>query len=383
MSTVHAVLDYYEVLGVSRDADARTIKEAFRRLARRYHPDTSTEPDAEQRFREIAEAYGILSDPAKRASYDAGGTARLTGVSAADLWEDLDFGDIFGSAAPGFSGLFARLFGQAAGLARGADTHLELSVTLHEVLTGGNQQIAISRPGPCARCNGTGARRGTIPRPCPDCGGTGQRALTSRQGPLMVRHMVTCPACHGRGQVVTQACLACAGTGRARRLAAVTISIPRGVPEGAVLRLSGYGMSSPEPGGPPGDAYVTIRTGHDARFTRNGADLAHELHISVPDAVLGVVAAVPSLDGPVRLTIPPGTQSGTILRIPGAGLPRYRDHGRGSLNVVVRVTVPRRLTGPQRELYRRLRDAEAQARPSAPKPAARPRGWLHRLRKPV
>src|SRR6516162_1013992 len=191
--------DYYEVLGVPRDADAETIKDAFRKLARRYHPDTSTEPDAEQRFKEIAEAYGVLSDPAKRASYDAQGSAGLAGATAEDLWG-------------------------------GSDVHLDLVVSLEEVLAGGTQEVTIRRPGPCPQCRGWGR---AIGRPCPACG----------------------------------------ASGRDMRGDKVTIRIPPGIPEGAMLRLAGHGMPSPVPGGPPGDAYVSIRTRADPRFTREGTDL--------------------------------------------------------------------------------------------------------------
>src|SRR6516165_7980062 len=170
--------DYYEVLGVPRDADTTTIKDAFRKLARRYHPDISTEPDAEQRFREIAEAYGVLSDPAKRASYDAQGSAGLAGATAEDLWGGIDFADIFGSGAPAFGSLFERLFGPGAtGPQRGEDVQLNLVISLDEVLTGGNHAVTIRRPGPCPRCAGSGSGPGTAPRRCPGCGGTGQRAV--------------------------------------------------------------------------------------------------------------------------------------------------------------------------------------------------------------
>ena len=286
--------DYYEVLGVPRDADTKTIKNAFRQLARRYHPDTSTEPDAEQRFKEIAEAYGVLSDPAKRASYDAQGSAGLAGATAEDLWGGIDFTDIFGSGAAAFGSLFERLFGPpAAGRPRGQDVHLDLVISLEEVLTGGTQEVTIRRPGPCPRCAGSGSRPGTAPRRCPGCGGTGQRAVASRHGPLMVRQVITCPECAGRGRVIDQPCPACEASGRALREEKVTIRIPPGIPEGAMLRLAGRGMPSPVPGGPPGDAYASIRTRPDPRFTRDGADLWHDLHIQAPDAALGVTAAVP------------------------------------------------------------------------------------------
>ena len=355
--------DYYEVLGVPRDADTKTIKNAFRQLARRYHPDTSTEPDAEQRFKEIAEAYGVLSDPARRASYDAQGSA---GATAEDLWGGIDFADIFGSGAAAFGSLFERLFGPpAAGPPRGQDVHLDLIISLEEVLTGGTQEVTIRRPGPCPRCAGSGSRSGSAPRRCPGCGGTGQRAVASRHGPLMVRQVTTCPQCGGRGRVIDQPCPACEASGRAMREEKVTIRIPPGIPEGATLRLAGRGLPSPVPGGPPGDAYASIRTRADPRFTRAGADLWHDLHVQAPDAALGVTAAVPAPGGQARVRVPPGTQPGSVLRVEGRGLPRYGGHGRGSLNLTVILDIPRQLSARQRQLYEQLQAEDAGTRSTA------------------
>ena len=352
--------DYYEVLGVPRDADTKTIKNAFRRLARRYHPDTSTEPDAEQRFKEIAEAYGVLSDPARRATYDAQGSLGVAGTTAEDLWGGIDFADIFGSGAAAFGGLFERLFGPtAAGPQRGEDVHLDLVISLDEVLTDGNHAVTIRRPGLCPRCAGSGSRPGTAPRRCPGCGGTGQRVLASRHGPLMVRRVTTCPQCEGRGRVIDQPCPACEASGRALREEKVTIRIPPGIPEGATLRLAGHGLPGPVPDGPPGDAYVSIRASADPRFTRAGADLCHDLHVQAPDAALGVTTAVPALEGQVRVRVPPGTQPGSVLRVGGKGLPRYGGHGRGSLKLTVILDIPRQLSARQRQLYEQLRAEDA------------------------
>jgi molecular chaperone DnaJ len=352
--------DYYEVLGVPRDADIKTIKDAFRQLARRYHPDISTEPGAEQRFKEIAEAYGVLSDPARRASYDARGDAGLAGATAEDLWGGIDFADIFGSGAASFGGLFERLFGSAvAGPPHGADVRLDLVISLQEVLTGGKRMVTIRRPGPCPQCAGSGSRPGTALRRCPGCAGTGQRAVASRHGPLLVRQLITCPECDGRGRVIDQPCPACAASGKALREENVTIRIPPGIPDGAVLRLAGHGMPSPEPGGPPGDAYVSIRTRADPRFTRAGADLRSELHIQASDAALGVTADIPVPEGQARIRIPQGTQPGSVLRVEGRGLPRYGGDGRGSLNVTVIPDIPRQLSPRQRQLYEQLRAEDA------------------------
>jgi molecular chaperone DnaJ len=348
--------DYYETLGVPRDADAETIKGAFRQLAHRYHPDVSTEPDAEQRFREIAEAYGVLSDPDRRARYDEQGSAGLAGASAEDLWGGIDFTDIFGSRAPSFGTLFERLFGPAAvGPQPGEDLHRDLTLTLEEVMTGADPVVTILRPSPCHRCAGHGSRPGTSPRQCQQCGGTGQRTRASRHGPLMVGQVTTCQECAGRGRVIDDPCPTCRGTGWATRTETVTIRIPPGIPEGATVRLAGRGMPSSMPGGPPGDAYVNVHTATDPLFRRVGADLWHDLHIRACDAALGVTTAVPLPEGQARIRVPPGTQPGSVLRVPGKGLPRYQEDGRGNLQLTVILDIPRQLDPPQRRLYEQLR----------------------------
>ena len=243
--------------------------------------------------------------------------------------------------------------------------HLDLVTSLDEVLAGGNHAVTIRRPGPCPRCAGSGSRPGTTPRRCPGCGGTGQRAVASRHGPLMVRQVITCPECGGRGRVIEQPCPACGASGTAVREETVTIRIPLGIPEGATLRLAGHGLPGPVPGSPPGDAYVSIRTRADARFTRDGADLWHDLHIQVPDAVLGGTAAVPVPGGQARVRVPPGTQPGHVLRVEGKGLPRYGGHGRGSLNLTVILDIPRQLSPRQRQLYEQLRAEDAGIRNTA------------------
>ena len=242
---------------------------------------------------------------------------------------------------------------------RGEDVHLDLVIALDEVLTGGNHAVTIRRPGPCPRCAGSGSGPGTAPRRCPGCGGTGQRAVASRHGPLLVRQVTTCLQCGGRGCVIDQPCPACAASGTAVREETVTIRIPPGIAEGATLRLAGHGIPSPVPGGPPGDAYVSIGTRADPRFTRVGADLRYDLHLQAPDDALGVTAAVPVPGGQARVRVPPGTQPGSVLRVAGKGLPRYGGHGRGSLNLTVILDIPRQLSVRQRQLYEQLQAEDA------------------------
>ncbi len=352
--------DYYEILGVPRDADIKAIKSAFRQLAHHCHPDVSTEPDAEQRFREIAEAYGVLSDPAKRARYDEQGSAGLPEASAEDLWGGIDFTDIFGSQAATFGNLFEQLFGSSpADSQPWGDVRQDLTISLEEVMTGVDRVVAVRRPGPCPQCAGSGSRPGTIPLRCQHCDGTGRRTMASRQGPFLIGQVTTvCPECAGRGRIVVDPCPVCRARGWATRTEKITIRIPPGVPEGAILKLAGTGRPSPTPGGPTSDVYVSIHARTDPLFERVGADLWHDLHIHASDAALGVTAAVPLPGGKARVRVPPGTQPGTVLRVAGKGLPRYDEDGRGNLQLKVVVDIPRRLEPPQRRLYEQLQAAD-------------------------
>jgi molecular chaperone DnaJ len=378
--------DYYEVLGVSRDADAKTIKDAFRRLARRYHPDASSEPEAAERFKEIAEAYGVLSDPARRSTYDAGGFARYAGPAPEDVWAGIDFGDIFGVGEPGIgANLFERLFGRPFGTSprRGGYLKVDVTIPLQQVLTGSRQDITLPRPGACRKCLGSGADPGTPPRHCAACAGTGQQTTASHHGNLIIQQMITCPACQGRGAITDRPCPACRGSGRSAERETITIGIPAGIPEETSLRLPGYGLPSPSIGGPPGDAYVIVRTQSDPRWTRAGADLWQDLHVSVADAALGTAARIPALVGDVKVRIAPGTQTGTVVRIAGQGLPRYGQPGRGSMNVTVTVDIPQQMTPGQRRLYEQLRAEEAAVEVTAaqsPDRRHRIRDWIRRHR---
>jgi molecular chaperone DnaJ len=259
MPTV-AQRDYYEVLGVARDADDKTIKDAFRRLALRYHPDRSTEPDAEERFKEIAEAYAVLSDPRKRADYDARGFPGVAGISAEDLWANVDLGDIFGGLGFDFGGgLFERLFGRPGrrGPPRGADIEVSLAIPLATVASGGDETVTIDRPGPCGTCGGSGARPGTTPEPCAACGGSGQHTSSSRQGNVVIQHVTTCTTCAGRGTVIRDPCPDCGGRGRITQHDRLTVQIPAGIEDGTALRVPGQGL--PHAGRPGrGDLVVTV-----------------------------------------------------------------------------------------------------------------------------
>jgi molecular chaperone DnaJ len=332
--------DYYEVLGVSREATQEEIKRAYRRLAHQYHPDKNPgDKSSEERFKELSEAYEVLSSPEKRAAYDRFGTAGTPGFGFEG------FGDFsFGSA---FEDLFEGFFGGTSRrrAARGADLRYNLEITLEEAVHGAEKEITIPRLETCATCRGSGARPGTSPTACRACRGTGQVRFS--QGFLTISQ--TCSACRGEGRVIEQKCRDCRGTGRARVDRLLTVKIPAGVETGTRLKLSGEGEAGYR-WGDQGDLYVVITVQPHPLFARQGDDLYCEVPISFAQAALGAEIDVPSLSGMTRLRIPPGTQSGTEFRLRGKGVPSLRGHGRGDLVVRVIVEVPTRLTAKQREL---------------------------------
>ncbi len=364
--------DYYEVLGVPRDADEKAIKAAFRQLALKFHPDRNKEPGAEERFKEIAQAYAVLSDPKKRADYDARGFAGVAGVSAQDLFAGIDFGDLF--RGQGFdlgfdfggASFFDRFFGRRrrAGRAAGENLEVELVMPLERVLTGGEETVRFTRPEACPICHGSGAAPGTSPRSCAACGGKGKQVIEGRrEGNVSFQRITTCPSCHGRGTVIDQPCPDCHGLGQVEREEELTVKIPAGAEEGMALRIPGRGYPSQEAGGAPGDLYVILRTAPDARFERRGPDLWRTETIAVVDAVLGVEREIPTLDGPATVRIPAGTQPGTVLRLRSKGVPEFGGDRRGDLYVVVQVHVPGELSRRERELYQQLRGLRGKRKP--------------------
>jgi molecular chaperone DnaJ len=319
--------DYYEILGVARDADAKAIKNSFRRLAMKYHPDRNKSPDAEAKFKEIAEAYAILSDPAKRADYDVHGFKGVADFSAEDLFGGVDLDDLFrgtGFGMPFGGGLFGDLFRRrqrATGPARGRDLEVPLVIPLETINAGGEEIVHFSRPVLCSSCRGSGAEPGTEPRKCEACDGSGRQVATREQsrkeGAIHFQQITTCPVCHGQGLFVDHPCKLCDGTGRHHKDDRLKVSIPAGADEGMALRIPGHGLPSDEPDGETGDLYVIVRTKPDPRFVRRGADLWRDETIGIPDAVLGTTLKIETLDGNVKVKIPPGTQAGEILRLRG------------------------------------------------------------------
>lgn len=357
--------DYYEVLGVDRSATRDQIKQAYRRLALKYHPDKNPAPDAAERFREIAEAYAVLSDEAKRREYDATGHA---GVSerwtTEDLMRDFQFGDFFGGRFDDLFGIFGDFFGRRARpaweAARGRDLRYDLDLTLEEAARGGERVVQITRSDLCQVCRGSGAKPGTSPTICPDCGGTGQRQqVQTGRGVRMVTR-TTCARCQGRGQWIEAPCQSCQGTGYVFVPHTLKVQIPPGVDEGMVIRLAGQG----EPhagGGPPGDLLIQTHLRPHPTFQRQGDDLYTVRAITFPEAALGTKVSLTDLTGEtVRVTVPAGIQSGTALRLSGRGMPKLRGKGKGDLYVVIEVRTPTDLTPRQRKLLEEFAKLQAQ-----------------------
>ena len=337
--------DYYEVLGVSRDATRDAIKSAYRKLAVSFHPDRNPgDKGAEDKFKEAAEAYAVLSDPDKRAHYDRFGHAGVgeqpfTGFDASIFG---DFADVLGSMF-GFEGIFGG-GRRRTGPERGADLRVAVGISFDEMSRGAERTLEIPREETCETCAGSGVADGGKPEPCRMCGGRGQ--VRSAQGFFAV--LRSCPNCGGRGEVVTNPCAGCAGSGRVERRRQVAVKIPAGVEDGTRLRLAGQGEGGMR-GGPPGDLYVVVRVAEHDLFVREGANLHVEHELSALLAALGTEVEVPTLDGAEKLAVPAGSQPGDTLVMRGKGLPRLRGSGHGNLVVHLKVVVPRKLTAKQRE----------------------------------
>jgi len=361
--------DYYEVLGVSRDADTKTIKDAFRELALKYHPDRNKSPDAEARFKEIAEAYAIISDPKKRADYDARGFAGVAGFSAEDLFSGIDFGDIFGDMGFGIGGKgagdgglfdsFFRRHRQPAGPAKGNDLEVRLTIPLEKVNTGGDETVHFTRPMTCPTCKGARAKPGTEPRKCENCNGTGQQVTTRQEtkdkGTISFQQITVCPVCHGQGTFIDHPCETCKGRGEIEKDDNLKVTIPAGVDEGMALRIPGHGLPSPDVAGQPGDLYVIVRSKRDSRFERHGADLWRMETIDIADAVLGTKLKVPTLDASVEVKVPAGTQPDEVLRLKGKGLPVFGARMHGDINIRIQIHIPEKLSAEEKNLYEQLR----------------------------
>lgn len=348
------------MLGVAKDAGQKAIKDAFRNLALKYHPDRNKEPGAEERFKEIAEAYAVLSDPKKRQEYDSRGFAGVARFSREDLFGGINFEDIFGGLNFDFGGgsPFEGFFRQRrTGPRRGENIEVELFVSLERIASGGEEKIRLNRPASCPACHGTGAKAGTAPLKCKTCDGTGRLTRSRRDDKehVLIQQITVCPDCHGQGSTIEHPCPECRGRGRVEREESLTVKIPQGADEGMALRIPGKGMPSPEAGGFNGDLFVVVYSRRDPRFERAGSDLLKLESIPLTDAVLGATLDVPTLDGSVSVTVPPGTQPDAVLRVKGKGLPAFGGAHHGDLYLRIGVRVPERLSRQERELYEQLR----------------------------
>jgi molecular chaperone DnaJ len=343
--------DYYEVLGVSRDAGEQEIKSAYRKLALQFHPDRNpNNPDAEEKFKECSEAYAILADADKRAAYDRFGHAAVGGAGSGGfdptVFQDVSeiFGDFFG-----FGDLFGGGARRGTRAQRGPDLREDVTLEFEEAVFGTETNVTVRRHETCEDCRGSGAAPGKAPVPCRSCAGRGQ--VRYQQGFFSMAR--TCPTCQGAGSVITDPCSKCKGEGRVLRQRAVDTKVPAGVEDGTRIRFSGLGEAGPH-GGPAGDLYVVLHVKEHAFFEREGNDLHCVIPVSFAQAALGTEIRVPTLDGEHSLKVPEGVQSGTTMRIRGKGVPVLNGHGKGDLFVEVRVQTPSKLNKRQRELLQEL-----------------------------
>lgn len=346
--------DYYEVLGVPRNASKEELKAAFRRLARQYHPDINKAPDAEERFKEINEAYAVLSDDERRAAYDRFGHAGVRGAGGVpDFTVDFsDFADLF-SDLFGFGG-----FGRSSARARraprrGADLQLHLELSFEEAIFGAEKEVEISRNEVCRTCHGSGAEPGTSPVRCPTCNGSGEvrRAQQTIFGSMV--QVTTCPTCQGQGETISTPCHTCRGSGLEHRTRKKVVSIPAGVDDGTQIRLAGEGQPGIN-GGPNGNLYISLHVRPHKFFKRRDNDILLDVNINIAQAVLGAEVEVPTVDGRVKLNIPPGTQPGKVIRLRGRGVPKLHGNGRGDQLVIINVEIPTRLNAEQKALFEQL-----------------------------
>ncbi len=349
--------DYYETLGVQRNASKDDIKDAYRKLAMQFHPDRNKETGAEEKFKEISEAYAVLSDDQKRQTYDQLGHSGFDQrYRQEDIFRGADFDSVFRDM--GFGDLFRTLFGGGGfgGAERsntGQDLAYDLEITLEEAARGAEREIEIPRTERCDVCGGSGASPGTSAKTCPRCGGSGQVQIQHRSSFAMYVQVVACPQCKGKGRLIDTHCNNCHGSGLVRKRRKIAVRIPAGIDEGYQLRLRGEGEMAPN-GGEAGDLYVVVHVKPNPQFMREGDDLWHIAFITYPQAALGAEITVPTLDGPATVKIHPGTQVGEVITLHGKGIPRFRSYGKGDLLVRIGIAVPEKLTNQQRALLEEL-----------------------------
>lgn len=359
--------DYYEILGVSRNATAEEIKKAYRKKALQYHPDKNPgDNTAEAKFKEAAEAYEVLSNAEKKARYDqfghsgmSGGFGGQGGFGGGMSMEDIfsQFGDIFGGAFGGFGGSYGGGGRSTRKTHKGSNLRIKVRLSLEEILNGVEKKIKVNKYTACKACNGTGAKDGSSYHTCATCNGMGRVTRVTNTFLGQMQTTGTCPQCSGQGQVISEKCTSCYGNGIVKDEEVISISIPAGVAEGMQLALHGKGNAAPR-GGIPGDLIILIEEKPHEHLVRDGSNLLYDHHISFPDASLGTQTDIPTLEGKARIKIEPGTQAGKVLRLKGKGLPSLNGYGRGDLLVNINIWTPRKLTAEEQEMILKLKQSE-------------------------
>ncbi len=351
--------DYYEVLGASKTATEDELKQAYRKLALKYHPDKNKgNPEAEEKFKEATEAYEVLRDSKKRASYDKYGHEGVNGFEGFGRTAYSDFSDIFGDLG-GFGDIFGSFFGGSSfggrgqggkRARRGSDIQYDLLITLEEAASGREAQIEIPRRETCETCGGTGSKNGSKPSVCPVCNGTGQ--IRQTQGFFSISQ--PCSRCHGEGQIITSPCKTCGGTGLTAKKRTITVKVPAGVESGSRLKISGEGEQAPN-GGTAGDLYVVIHVKKHEIFERHGNDILCIINVSFPTVCLGGEIDVPTISGgTAKMRIPPSTENGSMFRLKGNGIPYLGSYGKGDQLVKINIDVPKKLSAKQKELLQKF-----------------------------
>jgi len=346
--------DYYDVLGVGRNASDDELKGAFRKLARQYHPDVNKEADAEENFKEVNEAYGVLSDAEKRARYDRFGKDGLNGMGGGSRDYTVDFSDIFEDLFGGFG--FSGGGRSRKSPRRGRDLQMQVTLTFEEAVFGVEKEIEFTRDDICSHCNGKGAEPGTSPVKCSTCNGQGEVRQVRQTFLGQMVQTATCPTCNGRGETIASPCKTCRGSGMERRKIKKSVSIPAGVDVGTQIRLTGEGAPGTF-GGPQGSLFLILDVKPHQFFKRRDNDILLNLDINVAQAVLGAEIEVPTIDGDEKLKIPAGTQPGKVFTMRGKGVPFLRRKDRGSQMVIVNVAIPTKLTKEQREIFEKLAES--------------------------
>lgn len=376
--------DYYEILGVSRDADEAAIKKAYRKMALQFHPDRNPgNKEAEDKFKEAAEAYEVLSSPEKRSKYDQYGHEGLRGgpagggfgggMSMDDIFSQ--FGDIFGSAFGGGFGGFNQGGSSRRRVSKGTDLRVKVKMSLKEIATGVEKKIKVNKLVPCKTCKGTGAADGSSFSTCSHCHGTGQITRVTNTFLGQMQTSSTCPYCSGEGKTITRKCETCGGSGTVKDEEVISLNIPAGVTDGIQLSVSGKGNAAPR-GGVPGNLIVQIEELQDPDLMREGINILYEHYISFPDAAMGTTIEIPTIDGKARIKIEPGTQGGKVLRLKGKGIPSLNSYEKGDQLININVWTPKSLSSQEREIMENLKSSKN----FIPNPGSRDRSFFDRMK---